>query len=425
MFSAWIQQADTVVGSMSWMEEHTVLAAIAWLAVLFSAAWLTLIAVRRFVLPIVEAVVRRSTTTWDEAFFDNGVFHRLTWGIPLLIIYQGIAVVPDLPEWLGELIRNLVAASLVLVLVRGFAALLGAVNEIYNRYPVARERPIKGVLQVISVVAHLVAAIFMIAALLDKSPVVLFGGLGAMSAVTMLVFRDTILSLVAGVQLTANGLIRVGDWIEMPQFNADGDVIDIALNSVRVQNWDKTITSIPAHKFLENSFKNWRGMHESGGRRIKRSIHIDMTSIRFLTEEEIERFGRFALLRDYIARKKEELAEYNAAQETEPGIIANARRLTNIGTLRAYMIEYLRQHPGVHKDMTLLVRHLQPTAEGLPIEVYVFTNDTRWAVYEGIQADLFDHILAMIPEFGLRVFQKPSGHDIAAAIRERRVLEMA
>src|SRR5690606_7343772 len=304
---------------------------------------------------------------------------------------------------------------------RAFSALLTAVNEIYTRYPRAKDRPIKGYLQVVSIVAHLVAAILIIATLLDRSPVVLFSGLGAMTAILMLVFRDSILSLVAGVQLTANDLVRVGDWIEMPQFGADGDVIDIALNSVSVQNWDKTVTVIPTHKFLEHSFKNWRGMFETGGRRIKRAIHVDMSTIRFLTDEEVEHFGRYALLQDYIAQKKKELEEYNRAQQVGDGVIANARRLPNIGTLRAYIIHYLRQHPHIHQDMTALVRQLAPTPEGLPLEIYVFTNDTRWAVYEGIQADIFDHILAMVPQFGLRVFQKPSGQDIVSALQEARL----
>jgi len=206
--------------------------------------------------------------------------------------------------------------------------------------------------------------------------------------------------------------VRVGDWIEMPQFNADGDVIDIALNSVTVKNWDKTVTVIPTHKFLEHSFKNWRAMFEGGGRRIKRAIHINMSTIRFLTDEEIERFSRFALLRDYMEAKRAELAEFNAQWADDPSIVPNARRLTNVGTLRAYVIAYLRSHPGIHQDMTFLVRQLAPTPEGLPLEIYVFTNDTRWAYYESIQADIFDHILSMVPEFGLRVYQRPAGTDL-------------
>jgi len=404
-----------------WLELHPVLAALIGLAVLAGVAWLSLVVVRRVVLRFLALLARRTPTFWDEVALESRLFRRLAWIVPVLIIHRGILAVPNLPDDLVRLVQQLAVASFILVLVRAFSALLTAINEIYQRYPRAKDRPIKGYLQVVNIVAHLVAVILMIATLLDRSPVVLFSGLGAMTAILMLVFRDSILSLVAGVQLTTNDLIRVGDWIEMPQFNADGDVIDIALNSVSVQNWDKTITVIPTHKFLEHSFKNWRGMFESGGRRIKRAIYIDMSTIRFLTEEEIEHFGRFALLRDYIAQKKKELEEHNRIHAAEPGYIANARRLTNIGTLRAYITHYLRQHPKIHQDMTFLVRQLAPTPEGLPLEIYVFTNDTRWAVYEGIQADIFDHILAMVPQFGLRVFQKPSGQDIVSALQEARL----
>src|SRR5690606_21205203 len=288
-------------------------------------------------------------------------------------------------------------------------------NEIYNSFEMARNRPIKGIIQIINLLLYAMALILIIAIILDRSPWFFLSGLGAMTAILLLVFRDTILSLVAGVQLTTNSLIRIGDWIEMPQFAADGDVVDIALHAVRVQNWDKTITVIPTHKFLEHSFKNWRGMQESGGRRIKRAIHIDINTIRFLTDEEIERFGRFALLREYIARKKQELEEHNRQKVDDPSVAANVRRLTNVGTFRAYVTQYLRQHPGIRQDMTFLVRQLQPTGEGLPIEIYVFTNSTKWAVYEGIQADIFDHILAIVPEFGLRVYQTPSSNDFMRA----------
>ncbi|HEX7049300.1 MAG TPA: mechanosensitive ion channel family protein [Longimicrobiales bacterium] len=401
--------------ALPWLDRYPILTAILGLAALAGVSWIALRVVQRYLLRAVAAVARHSTTTWDEAIFDRAVFHRLAWGVPLLVVYYGVVLVPNLGFELSRVIQRVAVASLVLVAVRAFAALLAAINEIYNRHPMAKERPIKGFLQVASVIAHLVAVIFMVAALVDRSPLILFSGLGAMTAILLLVFRDSILSLVAGVQLTTNDLIRVGDWIEMPQFGADGDVIDIALNSVRVQNWDKTYTVIPTHKFLEHSFKNWRGMQDSGGRRIKRAFHIDMSTIRFLTDDEIERFRRFALLRDYIARKTEELAEYNRVHAPGPDDVANARRLTNIGTLRAYITAYLRQHPGIHQKLTFLVRHLEPTPEGLPIQIYVFANDVRWSNYEGIQADIFDHILAMVPEFGLRVYQKPSGADVAAA----------
>lgn len=407
--------ADSAVATMmsSWFGSHPVLGPSLALALIVAAAWISFSFVRRYLLRVVNSVTRRTQVWWDELLFSPELVERLAWFIPLVIVHLAIPFVPHLPVELLTLIQRLTLATLILFGVRAVAALLGGVQEVYSRLPVSKDRPIKGLLQVVNIVLHLVAVIVIIAILMDRSPWLLFSGLGAMTAILLLVFRDTILSLVAGVQLTANDLIRVGDWIEMPQFNADGDVIDIALNAVRVQNWDRTITVIPTHKFLEHSFKNWRGMREAGGRRIKRSVYIDMRAIRFLTEEEIERFGRYALLRDYIATKRKELEEHNKIHAADPEVIANSRRLTNIGTLRAYMINYLRQHPGLHQGMTLMVRQLQPTAEGLPLEIYTFTSDTAWVVYEGVQADIFDHLLAMIPEFGLRVFQNPSGHDLS------------
>jgi len=407
--------ADSAVAVVmnEWFGAHPILGPVAALALIVVVAWLAFAFVKRYLLRVIHTITRRTQVWWDEILISPGLAERLAWFVPLVIVHLTTPFVPHLPADLLTLIQRLTLSTLVLFGVRAVATLLGGVNEVYGRLPVAKDRPIKGILQVLNIILHLSAAIVIIAILMDRSPWLLFSGLGAMTAILLLVFRDTLLSLVAGVQLTANDLIRVGDWIDMPQFNADGEVIDIALNAVRVQNWDRTITVIPTHKFLENSFKNWRGMRESGGRRIKRSVYIDMRAIRFLTEEEIERFGRFALLRDYIAQKRKELEEHNRIHAAEPGIIANARRLTNIGTLRAYIVNYLRQHPGVHQGMTLMVRQLQPTAEGLPLEIYVFTNDTAWVVYEGIQSDIFDHVLAMIPEFGLRVFQNPSGHDLS------------
>lgn len=407
------QVPEWAVRAFEWLQAHPLAAAVVGLALLSGIAWLAFTIVRRFVLRIITRLTQRSAAWWDEVLVEHRVFHRLAWLVPPIVVYEGIEFVPYFPAELGDLVRRVALASLALLVAWAFSALLSAIDAIYRRYPISRDRPIKGILQVFVIVAHIVAWVLAIAAILDRDPFWFLSGLGALTAVAMLVFRDSLLSLVAGIQITANGLIRVGDWIEMPQFGADGDVIDIALNSVRVQNWDKTITVIPTHKFLEHSFKNWRGMQEAGGRRIKRAFHIDMGTIRFLTEEEIERFGRFVLLKDYIAQKKKELEEHNRIHAAEPGYIANARRLTNIGTLRAYIVEYLRQHPMLRKDMTLMVRQLQPGPEGLPLEIYCFTADTRWPVYESIQADIFDHVLAMVPEFGLKIYQKPSGRDVA------------
>jgi len=255
--------------------------------------------------------------------------------------------------------------------------------------------------------------VVIVAFMLDKSPLIFLSGIGAMTAVLLLAFKDTILSLVASVQLTSNDTIRVGDWIEMPDFNADGDVVDVALHTVSIQNWDKTITTIPTYKFIAGSFKNWRAMGEAGGRRIKRSLLLDMSSIRFLTPEEIDRFGAFALLKEYIANKRSEVSAFNAEAGRDSRINADIRRLTNVGTFRAYIYQYLRHHPAIHQDMTLMVRQLEPSSAGLPIEIYCFTNITNWSIYEGIQSDIVEHLLAVAGDFDLRIFQNPSGEDLA------------
>ena len=255
--------------------------------------------------------------------------------------------------------------------------------------------------------------------MIGQSPLLFLSGIGAMTAVFMLVFKDTLLSLIASIQITSTDMVRLGDWIEMPQFGADGDVIDIALHTVKVQNWDKTITTIPTYKLIEGSFKNWRGMSESGGRRIKRSINLDISSIRFLTEQDIERYERFALLTDYIRERKGDITAAHKDEVSAGDERVNRRNLTNIGTFRAYVVNYLRNHPRLHDRMTLIVRQLQPTPNGVPIEIYTFSGETEWVAYEGLQSDILDHLLAIVPEFDLRIFQSPSSHDFAAFARAR------
>ncbi len=276
----------------------------------------------------------------------------------------------------------------------------------------AKHRPLKGFVQLIQIVVWVLGSVLAVAVLLDRSPLLLLSGFGAMTAILLLVFKDTILSLVASVQLTAQDMVRVGDWIEMPQFGADGDVVDVQLHTVKVQNWDKTITTIPTHRLITDSFKNWRGMSQAGARRIKRAIFIDVSSIRIQTQEEVDHFTRFALLKDYIETKENELADYNKGLATEAGTDVNMRRLTNVGMFRAYAYNYLKNHPKIHSGMTLIVRQLAPGPEGLPLEIYCFTNTTDWGLYEDIQSDIFDHLLAIVPEFGLRLFQKPAGSDL-------------
>lgn len=372
--------------------------------------------VQHYILNFVEYVARQTPQQWDQALFEARFPHRLAWGLPLLVWYFGLLVVPFLPADPLEIIRRILLAGMVVVLVRAFDAFLDGVNRIYQQNPRARERPIKGFLQVANVVAHMAGMILVIATLMDKSPLIFLSGLGAMTAVLLLVFRDTLLSLVAGIQITMNDLIRAGDWIEMPQFQANGAVVDIALNSITVQNWDRTLSSIPTHKFLEHSFKNWRGMVQSGGRRMMRSVYLDQQSVRFLTEDEIEKFGTWELLGDYMGQKRTEIDVWNQEHAGDGNVIPHRRRLTNIGTLRAYLVAYLKAHPGLHPEMMTMVRQLDPTPEGIPMEIYGFANTTEWAIFEGIQGDIFDHVLATIPEFGLRLYQKPSGIDIRQGV---------
>jgi len=398
-----------------WIESNPQVSMWIGLAVILGLSIVGYLLVVWLIVPAARLVTSRSRTWWDDALYDHKVLQRLAPLVPAFILHWGIALVPNVPDAVVTIVQRVAVATMVVAVARSFSALLSAANSIYSRYEVARGRPIKGYLQVAKIVAYIAAAILVIATLMDREPWLFLSGLGAMTAVLLLIFRDTILSLVAGIQLTGYDLIRVGDWIEMSQFNADGDVVDISLNVVRVQNFDRTFTVIPTHKFLEHSFKNYRSMFEGGGRRIKRSLHIDMTTIRFLSPDEIQRFSRIMLLKEYIKEKIQELEAYNREHVPDDAadVAANARQLTNIGTFRMYALNYLKNHPRIHPEMLKLVRQLQPTPQGLPLELYAFTNDTRWLNYEAIQADVFDHLLAVAPEFGLRIFQEPSGADLA------------
>lgn len=334
--------------------------------------------------------------------------------VPAIVIHRGVSAVPHLSTGMVTLVENVAGAFMIVAVAVAFGAVLDMTNALYARSPRAHRRSIKGYLQVVKIVIYAIATILVIAALIDRSPLLLLSGLGALAAVLMLVFKDTILSLVASVQLNSNDMLRVGDWIEMPQVNANGDVIDIALHTVKVQNWDKTVTTIPTWRLINESYKNWRGMQESGGRRIKRALLIDQTSVRFLEAEERERMRRFLLIDDYLAEKTAEMADWNAKLVQAGRDPVNLRRSTNIGAFRAYVQHYLQHHSRIRQDMTLLVRQLQPTEAGLPLEIYAFAATVAWSEYEDIQADVFDHLLAILPEFGLRLFQQPSGADFRA-----------
>ena len=366
--------------------------------------------VKRIIVGSIARLARRSKNTWDDIFVKRKVFNRLAHLAPALIVYYALQFIFE-AENLVSFLENFTQAYMVLVVVLVIDSVLNALHEIYRMLPVSRGRNIKGFVQVLKIIFYFIAIILVISIFSGEAPKTLLAGLGALAAVIILVFKDTILGFVASIQLAANKMVNIGDWISMPKFGADGDVIDINLTSVKVQNWDKTIASIPTYALVSDSFNNWKGMEESGGRRIKRSINIDMKSVAFLNPEQIEKFRKFHLLADYINRKEKEIAEFNKSLDLDDSVVANGRRMTNLGTFRVYLENYLQNHPKIHKDMTFLVRHLQPTEKGLPVEIYVFSNDQAWANYESIQADIFDHILAIIPEFGLRVFQNPTGDD--------------
>ena len=390
-----------------------------WVAGILLLAWLADNLTRRYILKVISRAVAKTKFTWDDVIFERKVFRKLAHVAPAIIIYYGAPLVSGIPVNLAQIVQRVALGFIVLLIVLSVDGLLSALNDIYSTRPDAKSRPIKGYLQIVKIVLYIAAGILVISTLTGKQPTLILGGFGAMTAILLLVFKDTILSLVASVQITQYDMIAVGDWIEMPKYGADGDVIDIALHTITIQNWDKTITTIPTHKFIEDSFKNWRGMSRSGGRRIKRALHLDVNSVRFLTEEEIAHLSRFELLKDYLRDKLREIEAHNAEEAGgNPDLVPNLRQLTNVGTLRAYILAYLRQHPKIHQDMTLIVRQLQPGPDGLPMEIYAFSNDTDWSNYEGLQGDIFDHIFAIVSEFGLRVFQKPSGKDLEG-LRER------
>jgi miniconductance mechanosensitive channel len=389
-----------------------------WIAAigLLLAAWLADLLVRGVLLRIAARMAAASPMQWDDAIARRKVLSRLAHVVPALVVLGGIGAVHGMPAIVYLVVRNVAWAYIALTVALALGNLFDALNDLYEAHGErARDRPIKGYLQLLKIIIWIVALILVVAALVNRSPLVLLTGLGAMTAVLLLVFKDTLLSLVASVQLASNDMLRVGDWIEMPSQNADGDVIDISLHTVKVQNWDKTISTIPTHLLISESFRNWRGMTESGGRRIKRALLLDQTSVRFLGPEERQALRRIALIDDYLDSQREELEAYNARLAAAGKDPVNNRRATNLGTFRAYVNAYLRSHPGVNQGMTLLVRQQDPTPNGIPLQVYCFSADVDWAPYENLAGDIFDHLLAVLPEFGLRVYQQPGSGDIATA----------
>ena len=372
------------------------------------ASYISFLAAKFIILRPLNSWFRKTKTNLDDIFMESGFFNRLIYLVPLLILYNITEIFPEYTMIIHRILNSIIVVIILVCL----NILLSASGEVYAKSKFARRVHIKGYLQVVKLILGLVGILAVITIFTGQSPFYLLSGIGAMTAVLMLVFKDTILSFVATVQISSNDLFKIGDWVEAPQFGADGDVLDIALHTVKIQNWDKTITVIPTHKLIDSSFKNWRGMTESGGRRIKRAIFIDISTIRFCDEELLRRFRQFDRIKDYINSKISEVDDSNRQSKATLEQVINGRRLTNIGTFRAYIKAYLHNHEKIHDDMTFLVRQLPPAEKGLPIEIYVFSKDTDWIRYESIQSDIFDHLMAVVTEFDLRVFQNPTGSDM-------------
>ena len=369
---------------------------------------------KHYLVRLLEIVFKRSKNIWDDALVKHGFVKRLSYLMPIIVVYMSVDLLIPAQAFAPELFKRLSMVFFVMAGVWMLDSVLLAIREVYSSSQIASRRPIRGYTDAIKIIAYVMAGIFIISIMTDKSPWGILSILGGFTVVLMLIFKDTILGFVASIQLSGHDMVRVGDWIEMPKYGADGDVIDVTIHTVKVRNWDKTITTIPTYGLVTDAFKNWRGMSESGGRRIKRSLHIDVNSIAFCTDEMLERFEKFALLKGYLQQKKEEIKSYNIEHNVDASQLINGRRQTNIGVFRAYIVAYLKNHPKIHQTtMTFLVRHLEPTSSGLPVQIYVFSNDQAWANYEAIQADIFDHLLAAAPEFDLRVFQNPTGYDFS------------
>ncbi len=398
----------------NWFLTYPVFAGWIYLIIVLFVCLISYYLTRKILIRAITSLLKKTKTNLDDILLEEQVFNRLAFLVPIIIFYQFKEYLPIHTSFLQQILL----ASIVLILVLVIGSLISSINKIYEHLVIGKKIPLKSYLQIVKIVLYVLGGITIVSILLGKSPWGVLSGIGALTAVIMLIFRDTILSFVASIQISSSDMLQVGDWIEAPAYGTDGDVIDIALHHIKIQNWDKTISTIPTYKLIDSSFKNWRGMSASGGRRVKRSIHIDVSSIQFCTPKMLERYKSYQIISDYLEESLKEVESYNSENKVNTDELINGRRLTNVGTFRNYIIRYLKAHPNVHKEMTLLVRQLQPTENGLPIELYFFTNDIDWIRYEQIQSDIFDHILAATSEFDLRIFQNPTGSDFKNLLKQ-------
>jgi len=373
------------------------------LTLVFIVAYISNLVTKKLILVFIHNIAKKTKTKWDDVLAKRKVFTRLSHIVPALFIYFFIDA--NLMEW--PVLQNVIMIGTKVYIVGAFLwsinSFFNGVNDIYDDYDISKQRPIKGYTQVAKMFFFIIGAIIVISIIINKSPFILLGGMGALMAIIMLIFKDSILGLVAGVQLAANDMLHLGDWISMPKHDADGDVIEMNLTTIKVRNWDKTITTIPSYSLISESFKNYRGMQESGGRRIKRYLKIDVNSIRFVNDEDLEKYKKLPLLKDYIEEKQKEIKEGH--NDLNPAVGEENRQLSNVGVFRKYIELYLRNSDKIRQDMTFIVRLLEPTETGLPMQIYVFTDTVKWVEYEGIQSDIFDHILSIIGYFDLKTFQ--------------------
>lgn len=405
MVSQWLADSDTLNKADS--NTYNLILIVLCLSLASISYWV----VKRIVVEAMRIMSVRSKVTWDDTFVAHGVLEKFALLVPLLVIDLLLPLFTVLSPFITEVVGRILSALLVILLIRGIYAVLNAIAQIADEHTATQRLPVTSFNQLLKLFLFCVAAIITVSILSDRSPIYFLSGLGVATGFIMMIFRDTILGFVAGIQLATNQMVTKGDWIQMDKYGADGTVEEVTLTTVKVRNFDKTITMLPAYALVSDAFKNWRSMTESGGRRIKRSVFIDIQSIGFLSKEDVTRLSHVHLLKNHLAEKKLDINTFNLAFSDNEHAV-NRRGLTNIGTFRAYLLAYLQQHPQVRKDMTLLVRQLAPTTQGMPIEIYIFANETRWAFYENIQADIFDHIFSVLPEFGLQAFQQPSGNDV-------------
>lgn len=420
MFKVIIEFVEAFTEKIGFPESTAeILSVVISIAILLILSWLAYLLTWKIMRMTIIPLIKKSKTSFDDILLKHRFFKRIAFFVPALILYYLLNDALDVSEGsLPVIVYKLLDTWIVAISIMILGSVLSTIRDYYQRYEISKDRPIDSFIQVIKIISYIVGVLVVIGIFINKDISTLLLSLGTMSAVLMLIFRDPILGFVGGLQLTFNEMVRIGDWISVPKYNADGIVLEITLTVVKVQNWDKTISMVPTYALVTNSFQNWRGMEESGGRRIKRSLNIDMDSVKFCTPEMLEKYSKIQILKPYLDKKEKEIEAYNKKNNIDPSVFVNGRRQTNLGIFRAYLKTYLKHRQDINFSMTFLVRHLQPTEKGVPIEIYLFTKTKAWAEYEDIQADILDHILAAVSQFDLKVYQYPSNSGLLEVMKK-------